>query len=290
MNIKEKMAAFDGFGAGNTATVTIDKFSRLVNGVALECQGDDGAAGLIDASDVIEYVIVEQDTKQKIYIEPDLQRKMDQIENGTDDTLSSNFIFIPFRRLQLPGSAWGAKDIGQLRLRVKLKSSFGANNFNALVGYYAYTPLANPQNRGDVVVHTIINRTDVVAGWNTINDLPYYEILALTRLLLDSNAITEVQIKVGERVVYNLTKDAASFGLQVSPLYKKPTTLDYFPVVLDDLGDAADFIPLFENGTRRNVEVKFYWDTGIAAVSNPLKIYAEGIERGNPQPATNIVA
>lgn len=287
MNIKKKAPIFEGIGLGGKPFWKVDKFSRLCNALVVEVVGTLSGGGAAGATDFVEYVALLQDGSQKIYIEPGLQRKLDSIQNSTDDTLPANFILVPLRRLGIPGSAWGGADIGELQLDVKLKAAGPAGStFTTIRGWEAFTPLATAQNRGDVFIQQVLQQANPIAGWNQINDLQVKNIVTLSKLLFENNAITEVKVSVGGREVYHRTKDAAAFELAISPIYKRPGTLDFFPVVLDDLGSPADYVPLLENGARRDLKIEYFWDTTVNATA-AFNILAEGIESAaNPAPAS----
>jgi hypothetical protein len=297
MLIKQKLPDFNApVGAGNTISVRIPTSSpALLCGIVLVGTGTSGATPAeLDLSSVIKEVRIMQDQFCKARFKPTLQRKLDSILNSTSDTLSISCMAIPFFRMNVPGSKWGLGDIGQLTLEVEFVNPFPANTVfagSALKAYWGYNPIVTPQPRGDVFVQTVINVPNPIAGWNRINDLPYQGIVSLTKMLLDNPAITEVKVSLGTREVYNATKKVALFAMENNQLYKVPSTITApntaaptasigpFPVILDDLGDPGDFMPLFINGVRQEVIVEFFWDTAINAVA-AFDILAEGIERG----------
>lgn len=103
-------------------------------------------------------------------------------------------------------------------------------------------------------------------------------------LLLNEKAITEVKLSLGTMNVYHMTKAAAIGAMDFNPLWKVPSTLTEalgpFPVVLDDLGDPGDYLPLFIDGVRQDAVLEFYWDTSLTATPAAFQILAIGLERG----------
>lgn len=286
MVIQQELPAFDSAAAGSTASVNIDIFSRMLHGIAIQCLLSSGTAV---ATSSIEYIIVKTDTKQKILIYPAEQRLFDGILNSTGDTLPTDYVFIPLTRLGIPWSKWGTRDIGQLQIQVKLKSAVEAL-FTKLRGFTIYSPTNTPQNRGDAFVQTILPQPTPIAGWNRINDLPYQDIIALTHLLLNADAITQVKVKIGDEERYNMTRNDAKAVLAINPLYKLPSSCPFFPVCLDVMGDPGEYMPIIQNGVRRNVVVEYFWDTTVTATPVSFNILAVGIEQGTPQPVATAKA
>jgi hypothetical protein len=244
--------------------------------------------GPLFAEDCIEYVQLVVDSEIKATFKPGSLRKLNSTDNITRDLPDKSIMRIPFAHVWHVWSQWGTKDIGQLQVQVKIKDSVNiAGTFTKLTGCYRYVPVAVSQVRGDVLLQTDIPVTNVIAGWNEINDLPWQRVVALTKLLFDSAAITQVKIKVGDALVFNQTKREIAFDLQRSPQYRVPDVFDFFIAVLDDRAAIEDFVYIVgdENGVpaRRNVQVEFFWDTTIAAPA-PFYILAQGLERGAKQP------
>lgn len=280
--------------AGSTITLKIPtRQPFLLDAISLRGVGYTNTNTELLLSSVIDRVTIKQDTFDKCIIDPALQRKLDDFYNSNSDTLAISQMLVPFNRYTNPNTGWGVGDIGQLILSVKCKDTFPANTtFTDLKALIAVHPTEAPVSRGNVFVQTVIPVQDVVGGWNQINDLQYYGVIAITKLLFDATNVTKVEIYLNDRVVYQRQKNEQLFGLQVNPLYKVPSTCTHtevagqpvtstgpFPVVLDDFGLTGDSMGIFDANGRMRVKVRFFVDTTIAAAA-AFNILAEGIERG----------
>lgn len=283
MLIVKPTSEVDAFSLGGTSNIRLETFNRNIGGLLVQVLGTNNVGGdELDAANAIEHIVIEQDTKQKVYIEPSLQRKLDNCMNANADTLSPSFVFVPFLRMGIAGSAWGTANIAQLLAKIKIKSAAPAGgSITGVKAWMSYIPLAQPVNRGSVYVQTVYTPPMPAQGWNTISDLPYQGIISLTKMIMADDYIDEVRVLVGDRVVYHMNKSAAKFALQVNPLHKVPSTFDFFPVMLDALGNPGDFLPLFEGGVRQTVRVEYNWTN---ATLRQFKILLEGIERDDQAP------
>jgi len=283
MTVKDFLPPFDVATLGAVATSRPDINSRLLHAFYLQVIG----TGNPTAADYLEYVTLNQDNRQKILIKPADQANLDAINNANGDNLDPSILVINLTRPGMLFSPWGTNDIQSLTIQAKIVAANPAGKtLTKIQGFYGYTPVSVPQNRGDAYLQTVIPVALPVAGWNILANLPVNDIITATKMILAANPITEVRISVGDKPVYHLTKAAAAEGLRRNPMYKIADAPTFFPVILDDMGIPSDFIPLLENGVRRPVNVEFYWDTTIAAVST-FNILLEGIEKGTPMPVAN---
>lgn len=280
--------------AGGRITLKIPtKQPFLLDAITLRGVGYTNLNTELLLSSVINRVVIKQDTFDKCIIDPALQRKLDDFYNANADTLALSQMLVPFNRYLNPNTGWGVGDIGQLVLEVQCKDTFPVNTtFTDLKALIAVHPIDAPVPRGNVFVQTVIPVQDVVGGWNQINDLQYYGVIAITKLLFDAANVTQVEIYLNDRIVYQKQKNEALFHLQVNPIYKIPSTCTYtevagqavtstgpFPVVLDDFGLTGDSMGIFDANGRMRVKIRYYVDTNVAAAAS-FNILAEGIERG----------
>lgn len=277
--LKTQLPPFDGVVIGSLITCRPDINSRLLHGFLLQCIGTGGPLAI----EYIEYIILNQDDKQKILIKPLLQAMADALSNANGDTLDGSMIYIPLTRPGLSFSPWGTGDISRLSIQCKI---VGANpsgkTLTKVQGWFAYTPVANPQPRGDVFLQSVVTTPRPVAGWNTLPNIEVRDISTVTKMIMADTAVTWVKVYVGERLIFDMTLAAANESGRRNPLVKVPSTPTCFPIILDDLGIPSDFIPLLENGVRRPLTIEYYYDTTVHDVA-AFDILVEGVEFGQRQ-------
>ena len=204
---------------------------------------------------------------------------MDQLLSANDSTLPPSFIDVPLLRNGVKGSAWGTLNIGQMLVEVQTRGTvYSGATFTGIRGRYSYMPVAAEQNRGNVVLQTIIPYTNPVAGWNQWNDVPWYGPISLSKLILQHPAITMVEVYIADRIVHQKTKAASLAALAYYSRYTAPENYAAFPIIFDQLGTPGDFLPLFVGTTRQTVKLRFFWDTTITATPVTFQTYIEGVE------------
>ncbi len=278
--LKTQLPPFDGAALGSVITVRPDINSRLLHGFLFQVVG----TGALTFAEYVEYLILNQDDKQKILLKPTIQAMADALNNANSDTLDATFFYLPLTRPGMNFSPWGTADISRLSIQAKIVGANpGGKTLTKIQGWMAHTPVSNPQPRGDVFLQSIITTPLPVAGWNTLANIEVKDISTVTKLVLADTAVTQVRITVGERQVYDMTLAAANEAGRRNPLVKIPVVPTCFPVILDDLGIPSDFIPLLENGVRRPLNVEFYYDTTVHAAA-AFDILVEGVELGARAP------
>lgn len=288
MLTKTELPAFDNKAAGKRCVSSPDISGRpYVAGVAVQIVGTKtGGTGILTAAEAIEYILILHDGVEKMRVHPSLQLKHDSILNSNDDALDDTYVFIPFYRRGQAWSLLGTAGIPRLQIVVQLKASAAlptGGTINDLRGEWAYVETEQPAPTGRKFVQGIFTWDKTRAGWNVIEDLAYDGISRVSELILDHNAITEVEVSIGNKGVYKLRKEAALAMLGRNNLYKRPSTADFFPVLFDDFGTLGDFADLIVNGVRRPLKIRFYWDTNIAAVAS-FDILAEAVEEAITAP------
>jgi hypothetical protein len=278
-------------GATITLKVPISEPKRL-HALTLRAKGFSNTNQVLIASSVVREVRLLADSDLKCRWKPSLLRKFEDFFNSNSDTLPVNEIMVPFSRHLDPDRGWGTSNIGEMLLEVDCITPLPANTaFSALKAYQHYIPLDAPVPRGDVYLASVFAQPVPVAGWNTIQNLPYQQILALTHLLFDNPAITEVKISLGSRELYHATKEDVLAWMEWNPVYKVPSTCTAtaidgqavvstgpFFVPLDVFGRMAESMPVFAGGVRQDVTIEYFWDTNVNAVA-AFDIMAQALER-----------
>lgn len=287
-NLKIPLPTFDALSLGAAVNCKPDIASRKLKAFYLQTIG----TGSPTPEDYFEYVLVNVNDKQKILIKPGMQRHFDRLMDVNDDVYDGSFLRIPLTRpgLGLLFSRWGTADIDRMTISVKLVGSNpSGKTLTAIRGWMKFEPGIEP--RGDVFLQSIYTTGVPAGGWNEISDFPLKDISHVTKAIFGHNAIRQVKISIGDRLIYDMTREAAAEDLRHNPRYAVTdaakaiaTPLLCFPAVLDDDGLPEDFWPLVESGARRPLKVEYYWDTGVTGTPVAFDIGVEGIERGAPSP------
>lgn len=291
-------------GAGRTLIFDLDDGTpKIIHAIDFRGIGYTNTNTELDLSTVISQVRLLQDTQEKAIFIPSLQRKLDDFMNANADTLKISHMRVPFNRFLDPGRGWGNRNYGKLLLEVKMVSGYPANtDCSDIKALIHYTDVGEKLNRGNVYVQTVLPQPAPVAGWNQINDLQYYGISDITKILFDNPAITEVEIYRGTELRYQKQKADALFELQQNPLFKVPSTCTHlevagqavastgpFPAMIDQFAQPGSAFPLFIGGERQQIKVRYKWDTTVNAVA-AFNILVEGIENDVQKQGTSAIA
>lgn len=278
--------------AGNEIILDLDiSAPKLIDGLILRGVGHTNTNAQLDVSTVISEVRVFQDQNEKCLIKPSLQRLMDDFLNSNSDTLPIDSVYIPFNRFLHPDAGWGTANIGKLLVKVKCTNPFPANTtFTDIRPFWGYHALPKSINRGNVFLQSVIPLTNVVGGWNTINDFPYYNVASYSKMLFNQANVTEVKITRGDVTLYHAKKCDALTAMKFNDRYKVPSTCAHveidgalssstgpFPVLFDDLGPIGDMADLFVNNEKQLIKVEYYVDTNVSAAAN-FDVLIEGFE------------
>lgn len=278
-------------GATISLKVPINEPKRL-HALTLRGVGYTNTNTLLDLKAMIREVRLLADTDLKCRWKPSLLRKFEDFFNSNGDTLPLNQVMVPFSRHLDPDRGWGFANIQELLLEIDVITPYPANSsFTALKCYQHYIPLDAPVPRGDVYLASVFSQPVPVAGWNTIQNLPYQQILALTHLMFDNPAITEIKVSLGSRELWHATKEDILAWMEWNPIYKVPSTTTHVAIAgqavtstgvfflpLDVFGRMAESMPVFAGGVRQDVTIEYYWDTNINAVA-AFDIMAQALER-----------
>jgi hypothetical protein len=288
MIYKVKLPALEGFGDGDATApwVRVPILGRGIIGITGQVVGTTEVPDTINHVNVIDRIIVEADGRQEKVFDATIKRAVDNIDNMNDDTLSIDFFSIPFLRPGAPWSAWGTSDIGQLLLKFQLKALPDPGyDFTGIDLWMHYVDLIAP--RGDTFIESII-RTKPTRGddWNEFPNIPLPDIRRVSRLYANHTRITDVQVLLGKKIVYESSKASALFDLQNGPWYKGDGAPDGFPIMLDAAGPSMvdDMLDLIEpaTGQKQDVTLRYKWN-GNAATLADVDIYCQGVKVANPQ-------
>ena len=223
--IQDLAPEFDSSALGATGNLKIDTaggtrriYGLLIKAMGTKHQAGDGHPYLTPEFEaLVEHLSVLVDGKVKMLLNPRLARRFDLYLNANADYLAEDTLLVPFTRPGYPGSSWGTGDITSLHIKAKIVNTMPTQDpsgyafdytYTGLKACLAYLNLDKPEPRGSVFLQSTIN-LNPIAGWNQIDDLPIDNIAFASRLIFDHPAVTEVEIKVRDEVVFHLPKWAA---------------------------------------------------------------------------------
>ncbi|MEN9575644.1 MAG: hypothetical protein RL514_3499 [Verrucomicrobiota bacterium] len=261
-------------------------------------QGYGVAGSALDIQHAIESIEIAPSGGSVMTVFPRALRLWQTLRNSNADPSDVSVLAIPLARPGLSQvSDWPTGKMDKCLLRVLPKAALpansGANPALTLTSISAYSrseQLAAPADLGAVQSFHQASHTPV-AGWNTIDNLSVGQLRALTKLLFycplsgvnltnaASNAVTAVMVYRGKELVYDSTKQIAITELSHNPIYRGyhlgGEALEMFPCIFDVTGRPQDSLGLVAGNVRQTLVVKYYWDTGVAAVQG-VNILAEG--------------
>lgn len=288
--ITAKLPAFTGAAVGTQPTCTPDILGRSFIGFVLKVVGTKVTAdAAMDFCRFIDQIDVLVDGKVASTFYPKQERAKALLFNANGDTIPTAFFNLQFVRPGIPFSEWGTADLKSIQIRCTIPSSFATGGaLTRIEGWMQYYLENVP--REEAFVNRVVTPVTPGAGENTIDKLEIGNLARVRNLFItcppaaanltngDAEAITRVQVRVGDVDVFDMEKDTVSAILASHPLYKLPTTQYGFFVPFDLNNQAPDFQTVRIGDTPLPVRVVYYWDTTITATPAPVQFIIEGTE------------